>query len=133
MRVIGSRGKLSVNANRWAHHNQVGFETTMKNLPKTNNSPVLRTDFSDNSAWKSICAAILQPVGEFRAYVDFIDDSTFNDIAVKQLLSLIPSDANPGFIFVVDHTTLSKPDYPILVVDLFTEIGRTFRVIPSEM
>jgi len=36
-------------------------------------------------------------------------------------------------MFMIDHIALSQPDYPILVVDLYTELGRTFRVIPAEM
>jgi hypothetical protein len=29
--------------------------------------------------------------------------------------------------------SLTHPEHPILVVDLFDEPGRTFRVVPSEM
>jgi hypothetical protein len=36
-------------------------------------------------------------------------------------------------MFVVDRTALSHGDQPILVMDLYAEPGRTFRVIPSEM
>jgi hypothetical protein len=50
-----------------------------------------------------------------------------------QLLSLIPQGVNHTFIFIVDRIALTPPDHPILVVDLHTEPGRTFRVIPSEM
>jgi hypothetical protein len=34
------------------------IEVFVKKLPKSENSLVLRTDFSDDSAWESICAAI---------------------------------------------------------------------------
>ena len=37
------------------------------------------------------------------------------------------------FFFIVDKTTLSDKDQPVLVVDLQKEPGRTFRVIPSQM
>jgi hypothetical protein len=57
----------------------------VKNIPETHQALVLRTDFSDDSTWDSIRAAIRKPVGKFRAYFDFV------------------------------------------------ELGRTFRVIPSEM
>ena len=105
----------------------------MKNIPKTENfSLVLRTDFSDNSAWESICAAIQEPVGEFRAYVDCLSDPEYDGLTAEQLATLIPR-GSPTFAFIVDRVALTHPEHPILVVDLFHEPGRTFRVIPSKM
>ena len=105
----------------------------MKNIPETDDSLVLRTDFTDDVAWEAICAAIQKPVGEFRAYVEFLSDPEYHGITLEQLLSLIPQGSDHTFIFIVDQITLSQPDNPILVVDLIREPGRTFRVIPSEM
>jgi hypothetical protein len=114
----------------------------MKNIPKTEHPLVLRTDFSDDSAWKSICEAIQEPVGEFRAYVDCLSDPEYDGLTVDQLTaSLVPlltAERKPfeyqlAFLFIVDRTALTHPDHPILVVDLCDEHGRTFRVIPSEM
>lgn len=105
----------------------------MKPLPETENSLVLRTDFSDNAAWESICAAIRQPVGEFRAYVDCLSDPAFENITVEQLVTVASQSPYQGFVFVVDQVALTHRDSPILVVDLNREPGRTFRVIPREM
>lgn len=105
----------------------------MKNVPETPNALVLRTHFTDDKAWLSICKEIRKPVGDFQAYVDFVSDPTYDGITVKQLLSLISKNSKHKFIFVVDHEALSHPDKPILVIDLLKEPGRTFRVIPSEM
>jgi hypothetical protein len=38
-----------------------------------------------------------------------------------------------SFVFVVDALTVQHPEHPVLVIDLFAEPGRTFRVIPSSM
>ena len=105
----------------------------MKPLPETENSPVLRTDFSDDAAWESLCSAIQQPVGEFRAYVDCISDPAFERITVEQLVSTASQSPYRSFLFVVDQMALKHHDSPILVVDLADEPGRTFRVIPREM
>ena len=105
----------------------------MKSIPETENALVLRTDFSDANAWLSICTAIRKPVGEFQAYVDCVSDPAFEGINAEKLLSSIPQNSKHMFIFVVDQMALSHPDHPILVMDLDTERGRTFRVIPSEM
>ena len=105
----------------------------MKFIPVTKDTPVLRTDFSNDALWDALCTTIQEPVGEFRAYVTFISDPVFASIMVEQVLSLIPQNLNHSVIFVVDQFTLSLQDYPILVVDLDMEPGRTFRVIPSEI
>ncbi len=105
----------------------------MKTIPETNEALVLRTDFSNTAAWEAVCVAIQKPVGDFRAYVDFLSDPEYEGITTEQLLSLIPQNPYHTLIFIVDQVTLSQPEYPILVVDLYHEPGRTFRVIPSEM
>jgi hypothetical protein len=102
-------------------------------LPDTNNALVLRTDFSEATAWDAIRAAIEEPAGEFKAYLDFVNDPEFDGVTAEQLPSLIRPGSFRAFVFIVDRTALSHPDQPILVVDLFEQPGRTFRVIPSEM
>lgn len=105
----------------------------MKQLPATNNAIVVRTDFSDDAAWESIKSAITAPVGEFMAYVDFVDDPEYENLSVEKLPSLIAPDGCRAFVFLVDRVTLSHPERPILVIDLADEPGGTFRVIPSAM
>jgi hypothetical protein len=109
------------------------MEILVKNLPKTENALVLRTDFADDSAWESICAAIREPAKEFRAYVECQSDPQYDGLTVEQLTTLVPKGSDPTFVFLVDRVTLTHPDHPLLVVDLYDEPGRTFRVIPSEM
>jgi hypothetical protein len=105
----------------------------MKNIPETENALVLRTDFSDHSAWDSVCAAIQEPssLEGFQAYVDCISDPEYEGLTAEQLAA-IPRGSR-SFAFIVDRLALTHPEHPILVVDLFHEPGRTFRVIPSEM
>ena len=105
----------------------------MKELPKTEDALVLRTDFSDDAAWEKVCTAIREPVGEFRANVDCISDRAYDGLTVEQLLALAKQGPDRTFAFLVDGAALTRPDHPILVVDLGDEPGRTFRVIPSEM
>ena len=105
----------------------------MNQIPNTNDALVLRTDFSDEAASETICTAIQEPVGEFRAYLDFVSDSKNDGITTEQILPLIPDAFDHSFIFIVDQVALSHPENPILVVDLYAERSRTFRVMPSEM
>ena len=62
----------------------------MKQLPYTLNTPVLRTDFSDDAAWKAVYAAIEAPAddgfgGEFQAGVTPIDDRSFEGFSLRPL------------------------------------------------
>jgi Domain of unknown function (DUF6924) len=103
-----------------------------KRLPVTRQSLVLRTDFSDESSWQSICAAIQAPVGDFRAYVECVSDRAFEGVTSTDLPSLVPEGWEHSFVFLVDRVALSSPEHPILVVDLHEEPGRSFRIVPRE-
>ena len=104
----------------------------MKSIPATEETPVLRTDFSDERAWQTVCRAIEAPVGDFRAYVTFVSDPAFEGITVEEVVERAKHD-RAGFLFIVDALTISQEEHPILVVDLGDEPGRTFRMIPAEM
>jgi hypothetical protein len=108
-------------------------EASLKDIPNTENALVLRTEFSDDAAWQAVCAAIREPVDGFLAYVDFLDDPRYDGVTAGQVVGAVPPEYEHSFIFIVDDVTLSRPDHPILVVDLLDEPGRTFRAIPSCM
>lgn len=99
-------------------------------IPRTTTALVLRTDFSDESSWRSICRAIQAPA-IFRANVEFFSDPAYAGTTPEQLIQQVPDTST--FIFVVDALTIRHAEHPVLVIDLFAEPGRTFRVVPSSM
>jgi hypothetical protein len=114
----------------------------MKTIPKTETDKALalRTDFSDDAAWRSICAAIQEGVDI--GCVECLSDPGFDGLTAQRLTTSLapllslerqPSEYQQSFNFIVDQIALNHPDHPILVVDLCHEHGRTFRVIPSQM
>ena len=107
----------------------------MKPIPHTEQSPVLRIDFSDQTAWEKIRIEIQKPVGLFHfiAYVDFIDDIQYADLTRDQLLRLILPTYNHSFIIVVDRSAISSPEHPLLVIDLFDDAHQEFRALPSKV
>lgn len=106
----------------------------MKQLPKTENSLLLRTDFSDDAAWVSLCEAVQQLSEEgFKAFVDCVSDPAYDGLRVEQLVALSPKGGDRSFAFMADRLTFTNPEQPVLVVDLYDEPGRTFRVIPREI
>ncbi|MDB6108573.1 MAG: hypothetical protein JWR69_323, partial [Pedosphaera sp.] len=92
-------------------------------------------DFSDQSAWEGICATIGEPAGDlgFLANVECVDDAEYDGVRAEQLLKSVPEDYPFSFIMLLDHTAISQPDHPLLIIDLLEEPGREFRAIPSQI
>ena len=108
-------------------------EACVKALPKTEQALVLRTELANDDAWARVRDAIREPAGEFRAYVEFVEDPAFDGASVEELLQSAADGPYRSFLFVVDATALSDSEHPVLVIDLHASPGRTFRVIPAEM
>ena len=102
----------------------------MKPLPKSDQALVVRTDFSDDTAWTGVVSAIKRPVDGFFAYVDFVDDAAFDGLTVEQLVAL-RDGLSKSYVIVADAVTMGAPEPSLLVVDLFEEPGRSFRAVPS--
>lgn len=104
-------------------------------LPSTDDPIVLRTDFSNENEWKTICNEIVTPNPEFgfTSNVVFASDTSFQDYTEKQLLSDSTSKYNHAFIFIVDKITVTNPEHPILCIGLKHNRGLKLRTIPSEM
>ncbi|MEO8612986.1 MAG: hypothetical protein ABI690_34150 [Chloroflexota bacterium] len=107
----------------------------MKPIPETLKSLVLRTDFSNDAVWDALCEAIQTPTSDdgFRAVVEFVSDRDFEGISIEQVLENTSEDWRHSFLFIVDHEAIANPEHPVVVLDLYEERGRTFRVIPAEM
>jgi len=118
-----------------ARRNLVLKEKNDRARQETENTLALRTDFSDEASWQTLCGAIQNPKNssdDFIAYVDFVNDKAFEGLTAEQLPSFL-SDDSQSFAFIIDKITLSNSEHPVLVVDLQDEPGQTFRVIASEL
>ena len=62
----------------------------MKPLPSTEDPLVIRTDFTDDAAWREIQRSIGAPVGDqgFLAHVTFVDDRAFDPVKHRLHLSI---------------------------------------------
>jgi hypothetical protein len=105
-------------------------------FPENDNSYLIRTDFSDDDAWRALCEAASAPSDdEFEADFTFIDDRQLDGATVETLLAVLPHTIA---FFVADTRTFTDSEHPILVVDHGDadgdrKSGATFRVIPSEV
>jgi hypothetical protein len=99
-------------------------------LPKTTSTPLLRTDYSDQKAWEALLAAIATPNEDgFMAYVDYLEDPAYRDLTPEQVLALVPEGFDQPILIVADRVTLTSPEMPLLVIDLWEEHGRVLRVV----
>jgi hypothetical protein len=103
------------------------------NIPTSENALLIRTDFADQSAWKKLKVAVSEPGDPFIFNMEIVDDRANSGAAVEQVMAALPEDYPHSFIVVADGTAISRPDYPLLVVDLAEERGRQFRAIAAQI
>ena len=102
-------------------------------IPPDFHALVVRTDFSDDTAWLEVCRLIESFDCEgYQPTLLRVEDPAYDGATVEDLLR------SPGlyYAFVVDSRTVADPEHPVLVVDLDPESdlpGRTFRTIPAEV
>jgi hypothetical protein len=104
-------------------------------LPDTRAALVVRTDFSDQAAWEAIRDEIQQPSPKIEGYscVTFIDDRAYEGFPKDRLLAAVPEKYSYTFMFVVDATTVTTKDHPVLVINLWKRSGAEFRAVTSEI
>lgn len=86
-------------------------------------SLVLRIDFSSDSAWEAVRAAI-DGLDEYRN-ATYVSDPPFAGVSVEALVTA-DADAEDDD----NDITMTDDEHPLLAVDLYDEPGRTFRVPP---
>ena len=102
-------------------------------IPSSENAFLIRTDFSDESAWKKLKTAVSEPGDLFIFNMEVVDDRANSGATVEQLMDLLPEDYPHSFIVVADGAAFSQPDYPLIVVDLDEERGRQFRAVAEQV
>ncbi len=101
----------------------------MAQIPETENTPLIRTDFSKANAWATLKELITTPNADgFQAYVDIIDDPTFDGTTFDEATAHLN---NHALVIVADHLTMTGADYPILCIH--NASGTCLRVISREL
>ena len=125
----------------------------MKYLPASNQTQLVRTDFTDHDAWQVICkqctelseadqahfdeyaklnADMGQPM-EYQSPLEIINDRDFAYFTPEKLYKAIPKESDQACLLMADEKTFTHPEHPILVVDLIDQPGQMFRAIPSQI
>ncbi|MFJ4122224.1 DUF6924 domain-containing protein [[Kitasatospora] papulosa] len=92
----------------------------MKNLPDTDDTLLIRTDYSDQAAWQALLTAVTTPnKNGFLANVHVVDDVAYSDLTTEQAVSM--ARARGDLLIVADTTALTGPEMPLLAVLPFDE------------
>ena len=106
----------------------------MPTLPSSKDSLLIRTNFSDAEAWSAALTVVFTENDDgFRAYVEIVDDSAWNNAEWERLRAVVLGNAeHASVLFIVDGIALG-PDYPVLVVDLNDLSHQPFRCIARRL
>ncbi|MBV9882568.1 MAG: hypothetical protein JO276_06125 [Sphingomonadaceae bacterium] len=103
----------------------------MPTIAATGDTPLIRTDFSDDAAWRALAAAAVAPSPEgFQAYVEIVEDRGFEGATPAQLAEA--AGGRRGCLIVADAVAIHDDEHPFLCLEL-APAGRSFRVIPREL
>jgi hypothetical protein len=104
----------------------------MPTIPAAGDTPLIRTDFSDDHAWQALVRAAAAPhVDGFRAYFTIVQDRGFEGATPAQLAALAEG-ARFGCLIVADAVAISHHEHPLLCLALGAA-PRSFRVVPAEL
>jgi len=104
----------------------------MAPIPNTEDTLLIRTDFSHDVAWSEVIAAVETPSADgFLANLHIINQSAFDGISAQHLRALA-ADTDHAAMFVADEITMTAPEHPVLCIDLLGS-GRSFRIVPEEL
>jgi hypothetical protein len=101
----------------------------MNTIPITDNPLIIRTDFSDQAAWDELTDEVQEPPDPFVFNMEFLDDRENNGATVEKIMAALPEDYPHSFLVIVDKTAISKPEHPLLIVDLLEDRGNKFRAL----
>jgi hypothetical protein len=105
----------------------------MPTIPATDDMPLIRTDFSDEPAWRELARAALAESGHgFRANLFIVDDRAFEGASAEQLSQSVGEGPHHACLFVADAIAIGHKEHPLLCVDL-RSARQSFRVVPSEL
>jgi hypothetical protein len=102
-------------------------------IPLSEHALLVRTDFSDPSAWQKLLTAVRNPADPFIFNMEIVDDRANSGATVEQLLRALPEAYPHSFMVVADSMAVSQPEHPLVVVDLYVERGRQFRAVAAQI
>ncbi|MEU6292506.1 hypothetical protein [Streptomyces sp. NPDC046988] len=98
----------------------------MTKLPKSEDTLLIRTDFSDEAAWQALRVAVTTPAedeaddddddDDFLAMLHIVDEPAYQGLTAQEIVALAPEDDD--LLVVADQRAMSDPEMPLLAVHL---------------
>ncbi|MFI7000514.1 DUF6924 domain-containing protein [Nocardia sp. NPDC050175] len=103
----------------------------MKSLPQSDETLLIRTDFSDHEGWEALRTAVTTPnEDDFLANLHLVDDPAYRDVSAEQLAVLL---APHSLLIVADKLAITSPEQPLLGIYRSEEGTEQLRVIAEEL
>ncbi|MFJ7495157.1 DUF6924 domain-containing protein [Streptomyces sp. NPDC097727] len=101
----------------------------MTKLPKSEDTLLIRTDFSDEAAWLALRIAVTTPVADeddddddgFLAMLHIVDEPAYEGLTAEEIVALAPEEDD--LLVVADRRTMTDSEMPLLAVHLTTHDG----------
>jgi len=81
---------------------------------------VIRTDFTDEDAWRLVLEELREPWGENEPEPYLVSEAAYDALPaeriLKTLLAALPERDLPGVVFIADATTMREQVHPLLAV-----------------
>ena len=105
-----------------------------KNQPKKS-ILLVRTDFSNENAWKDLCWELHSPHHDLGilSSIDFYSNPVLEGINVEDLPNKLSKQYPHSFIFIADKVTFERTEQPLLCVNLKDGACNFFRILPAEI
>ncbi len=134
--ILGIISRLRENVSAISKNQQKNKKEIMSkigiSIPKTDKALLFRTDYSNELQWRSL-KEIVQKPGEYFTEVEIINNNKLESVKIDKIMALVQKTTKHTYMFIVDSITINHPDKPILVVDLFTSPGQSFRIVASKL
>src|SRR5437764_14266148 len=113
----------------------------MKSLPETEDTLLIRTDYTADGVWEAVCSETrtmdpdvrqalefseehnraegrppARPIDELETPLHIINDREYANATCEQILELLQADSDRTFLFIADKTWIEHPEHPLLVV-----------------
>jgi hypothetical protein len=98
-------------------------------------SLLVRTDFTDDTAWAALQEAVEQPESSagFKASLSFLSDPSFAGLAPDVIAAQVNRELNHPVVFIADTRALTGTEHQVLCLDARSKPRAFFRVIPEEI
>ena len=102
-------------------------------FPTSDRTPLIRTDFSHDEAWRRVVAAASSASADgFQANLHVVDDDSFAGADPVAIAEAANRSSDFALLIIADSATMSDSEMPLLCLEPSSP-GERLRVVPAEV